>query len=90
MLSINTNNASMAAVNAISKSSSSLSTSMERLATGNRINSSADDAAGKQIANRLTAQSSGMGVALSTSMTQPRCCKPPTACSTKCLMCWVV
>lgn len=65
MLSINTNNASMAAVNAISKSSSSLSTSMERLATGNRINSSADDAAGKQIANRLTAQSSGMGVALS-------------------------
>lgn len=34
-------------------------------ATGNRINSSADGAAGKQIANRLTAQSSGMGVALS-------------------------
>ncbi|WP_253379829.1 lateral flagellin LafA [unidentified bacterial endosymbiont] len=65
MLSINTNNASMAAVNAINKSNSSLSTSMERLATGNRINSSADDAAGKQIANRLTAQSSGMGVALS-------------------------
>ena len=63
MLSINTNTASMAAVNAIDKSSASLSTSMERLATGNRINSSADDAAGKQIANRLTAQSSGMGVA---------------------------
>ena len=63
MLSINTNTASMAAVNAINKSSASLSTSMERLATGNRINSSADDAAGKQIANRLTAQSSGMGVA---------------------------
>lgn len=65
MLSINTNNASMAAVNAINKSNSSLSTSMERLATGNRINSSSDDAAGKQIANRLSAQSSGMGVALS-------------------------
>lgn len=65
MLSINTNNASMAAVNAINKSNASLSTSMERLATGNRINSSADDAAGKQIANRLSAQSSGMGVALS-------------------------
>ncbi|EQB4818136.1 TPA: lateral flagellin LafA [Citrobacter amalonaticus] len=64
MLSINTNTASMAAVNAINKSSQSLSTSMERLATGNRINSSADDAAGKQIANRLTAQSSGMGVAM--------------------------
>lgn len=64
MLSINTNTASMASVNAINKSSASLSTSMERLATGNRINSSADDAAGKQIANRLTAQSSGMGVAM--------------------------
>lgn len=63
MLSINTNAASMAAVNAINKSNASLSQSMERLATGNRINSSADDAAGKQIANRLTAQSDGMAVA---------------------------
>ncbi|MRT14691.1 lateral flagellin LafA [Enterobacteriaceae bacterium RIT711] len=63
MLSINTNAASMAAVNAINESNASLSQSMERLATGNRINSSADDAAGKQIANRLQAQSDGMGVA---------------------------
>ena len=63
MLSINTNAASMAAVNAMNKSNASLSQSMERLATGNRINSSADDAAGKQIANRLTAQSDGMAVA---------------------------
>ncbi|PSN07847.1 lateral flagellin LafA [Siccibacter turicensis] len=64
MLSINTNAASMAAVNAINTSNSSLATSMERLATGNRINSSADDAAGKQIANRLQAQSSGMSQAM--------------------------
>ncbi|MES3499508.1 lateral flagellin LafA [Citrobacter portucalensis] len=64
MLSINTNTASMASVNAINKSNASLSTSMERLATGNRINSSADDAAGKQIASRLTSQSDGMTVAL--------------------------
>lgn len=63
MLSINTNAASMAAVNAINTSNASLSQSMERLATGNRINSSADDAAGKQIANRLNAQASGMSVA---------------------------
>lgn len=63
MLSINTNAASMAAVNAINKSNASLSQSMERLATGNRINSSADDAAGKQIANRMQAQSDGMSVA---------------------------
>ncbi|YCI82876.1 lateral flagellin LafA [Enterobacteriaceae bacterium] len=64
MLSINTNAASMAAVNAVNGSNSSLATSMERLATGNRINSSADDAAGKQIANRLHAQSSGMSQAM--------------------------
>lgn len=64
MLSINTNPVSMASVNAINKSNSSLATSMERLATGNRINSSADDAAGKQIANRLQAQSNGMNQAM--------------------------
>ncbi|WP_165462450.1 flagellin [Atlantibacter sp.] len=64
MLSINTNPASMASVNAINKSNASLATSMERLATGNRINSSADDAAGKQIANRLQAQSNGMNQAM--------------------------
>lgn len=64
MLSINTNPASMAAVNAINSSNSALSTAMERLATGNRINSSADDAAGKQIATRLQAQVSGQDVAL--------------------------
>ncbi|WP_312410918.1 flagellin [Pseudescherichia sp.] len=63
MLSINTNAASMAAVNAINKSNASLSQSMERLATGNRINSSADDAAGKQIANRMQTQSDGMAMA---------------------------
>ncbi|GAL58687.1 flagellin [Pseudescherichia vulneris NBRC 102420] len=63
MLSINTNAASMAAVNAINKSNASLSQSMERLATGTRINSSADDAAGKQIANRMQTQSDGMAMA---------------------------
>jgi len=63
MLSINTNAASMAAVNAINKSNASLSQSMERLATGKRINSSADDAAGKQIANRMQPQSDGMAMA---------------------------
>ncbi|MRT14693.1 lateral flagellin LafA [Enterobacteriaceae bacterium RIT711] len=63
MLSINTNTASMAAVTAINDSSASLSQSMERLATGNRINSAADDAAGKQIATRLQSQSDGMDVA---------------------------
>ncbi|WP_435954665.1 flagellin [Dryocola sp. BD626] len=63
MLSINTNAASMAAVTALTNSNTSLSQSMERLATGQRINSAADDAAGKQIATRLQTQSDGMAVA---------------------------
>ncbi|EPF18385.1 putative flagellin protein [Cedecea davisae DSM 4568] len=40
-----------------------LSTAMERLGTGKRINSAADDAAGMQIASRLQGQSNGMAVA---------------------------
>ena len=48
-LSIFTNAASMASTNAMNKSNSLLSTAMERLGTGKRINSAADDAAGLQI-----------------------------------------
>ena len=75
MLSLHTNNASLSAQNAISKTQSNLSTSMTRLSTGYRINSAMDDAAGLQIASRLKAQSSGMAVAMrntqnSTSMLQ--------------------
>ena len=39
-------------------------TNQQRLGTGLRINSAADDAAGLQIATRLNAQSRGMGVAM--------------------------
>ncbi|HCJ6322770.1 TPA: lateral flagellin LafA, partial [Citrobacter sedlakii] len=42
---------------------SMLSTAMERLGTGKRINSAADDAAGLQIASRLQGQTNGMAVA---------------------------
>ncbi|CAM7884114.1 MULTISPECIES: flagellin [Enterobacter] len=62
-LSIFTNASSMASVNALNKSNSMLSTAMERLGTGKRINSAADDAAGLQIATRLQGQSNGMSVA---------------------------
>jgi len=41
-----------------------LGTNQQRLGTGLRINSAADDAAGLQIATRLNAQSRGMGVAM--------------------------
>ncbi|EPF18384.1 putative flagellin protein [Cedecea davisae DSM 4568] len=53
----------MASINALNKSNSMLSTAMERLGTGKRINSSADDAAGMQIASRLQGQTNGMAVA---------------------------
>jgi flagellin len=75
MLSLHTNAASLAAQNSLTRTQSALSTSMTRLSTGYRINSSMDDAAGLQIATRLKAQSSGMAVAMrntqnSTSMLQ--------------------
>ncbi|WP_085298138.1 flagellin [Cognaticolwellia mytili] len=62
-LSVITNTASLNAQRNLSKSSSGLQTSMERLSSGMRINSAKDDAAGMQIANRLTSQVNGLGVA---------------------------
>ena len=62
-LSIFTSASSMASTNAMNKSNNMLSTAMERLGTGKRINSAADDAAGLQIATRLQGQSNGMAVA---------------------------
>lgn len=62
-LSIFTSTSSMASMNALNQSNNVLSTAMERLGTGKRINSAADDAAGLQIATRLEGQSRGMSVA---------------------------
>lgn len=62
-MSIFTNAASMASTNAMNNANKLLTTSMERLGTGKRINSAADDAAGLQIATRLQGQSNGMTVA---------------------------
>ncbi|MFB9289299.1 flagellin [Pseudoduganella plicata] len=64
MLSLHTNAAALSAQNALSRTQSNLSTSMTRLSTGYRINSSMDDAAGLQIATRLKAQTSGQQVAM--------------------------
>jgi flagellin len=64
MLSLHTNAASLSAQNSLSRTQTALSTSMTRLSTGYRINSSADDAAGLQIATRLKSQTSGMTVAM--------------------------
>ncbi|MGB1198186.1 MAG: flagellin [Thalassotalea sp.] len=62
-LSVVTNTASINAQRNLSKSSAGLATSMQRLSSGMRINSAKDDAAGMQIANRLTSQVNGLGVA---------------------------
>ncbi|PHR66702.1 MAG: flagellin FliC [Idiomarina sp.] len=57
---INTNMTSLIGQQNLQKSQSSLQTSMERLSSGLRINSAKDDAAGQAIANRMTAQITGM------------------------------
>ncbi|NBW49599.1 MAG: flagellin [Betaproteobacteria bacterium] len=56
---INTNINSLTAQRNLSMSQSSLSTSMQRLSSGLRINSAKDDAAGLAIADRFTAQIRG-------------------------------
>ncbi len=66
-LSVNTNVASLNTQRNLSNSSNALATSLQRLSTGSRINSAKDDAAGLQIANRLTSQINGMGVAVKNS-----------------------
>ncbi|MBI5270245.1 MAG: flagellin FliC [Burkholderiales bacterium] len=61
---INTNVASLTAQRNFSASQSQLSTSMQRLSSGLRINSAKDDAAGLAIAERMNAQVRGMNVAV--------------------------
>ena len=63
-LSINTNMASMTAQRSFLESNAKLETAYERLATGNRINSGVDDAAGLSIASKMEARVSGMNTAL--------------------------
>ena len=60
MSAINTNILSLVTQNNLNKSQSALSTSMERLSSGLRINSAKDDAAGQAISNRMTSQLRGM------------------------------
>ncbi|CAM8672536.1 FlgL Flagellin and related hook-associated proteins [Comamonadaceae bacterium] len=57
---INTNIQSLTAQRNLSMSQSSLSTSMQRLSSGLRINSAKDDAAGLAISDRMTSQIRGL------------------------------
>ena len=59
-LSINTNTANLSAQRALSYAENQAQVSMERLATGQRINSAKDDAAGLAVANQIANRMLGM------------------------------
>ncbi|MCX7189984.1 MAG: flagellin [Methylotenera sp.] len=61
---INTNIASLNTQRNLSASQASLTTSLQRLSSGLRVNSAKDDAAGLAIATRMDAQVRGMNVAI--------------------------
>lgn len=61
---VNTNVSSLNAQRQLFDVSNSLSTSFERLSSGFRINSAADDAAGLQITDRMTSQIEGLNQAV--------------------------
>lgn len=61
---INTNIASLNSQRNLNSSQNALSTSLQRLSSGLRVNSARDDAAGLAIATRMTAQGRGMAVAI--------------------------
>jgi len=64
MTVINTNINSLISQNALVRNNRALSSSMEQLSTGKRINSAADDAAGLAISNKMTAQIRGLNQAI--------------------------
>jgi flagellin len=64
MTVINTNTAATITANAIAKNERAMTQTMERLSTGQRINSAADDAAGLAISSRMTSQINGLNMAV--------------------------
>jgi flagellin len=67
-LSVGTNTGALMAQAAASSVNKSMESSMERLATGKRINSASDDAAGVAIASRLTSEIRGTNQAIRNAM----------------------
>ncbi|POA80442.1 flagellin domain-containing protein [Pseudomonas sp. DP16D-R1] len=63
-LGVNTNVTSLNVQNNLGRASDALSTSMTRLSSGLKINSAKDDAAGLQIATRMSSQIRGQTVAI--------------------------
>ena len=64
MTVINTNTAANITANALTKNERAMSQAMERLSTGQRINSASDDAAGLAISSRMTSQVNGLNMAV--------------------------
>jgi len=64
MTVINTNTAATITANALTKNERAMSQTMERLSTGQRINSASDDAAGLAISSRMTSQINGLNMAV--------------------------
>jgi len=62
-ITINTNMSSLVAQKSLNAATTKMSTSMQRLSTGARINSSKDDAAGSAVATRLNYKISSLDVA---------------------------
>lgn len=63
-LYVNTNVSSLNAQRMLTNSGNNLDVSFQRLSSGQRINSAADDAAGLQISDRLTSQINGLNQAV--------------------------
>jgi len=61
---INTNVSALSAQNALRTNARSMSTTMEQLSTGSRVNSAKDDAAGLAIGQNMTAQVRGLNMAV--------------------------
>jgi hypothetical protein len=88
-LTVNTNVTSLNVQKNLNRASDALSTSMTRLSSGLKINSAKDDAAGLQIATRMTSQIRGQTMAIKTPTTVSRSLRPlkarcknrPTFCS---------
>jgi flagellin len=64
MTVINTNIAATITANALTKNERAMTQTMERLSTGQRINSAGDDAAGLAISSRMTSQINGLNMAV--------------------------
>lgn len=63
-ISLNTNVSALQAQNALTKNARTLSSAMEQLSTGKRINAADDDAAGLAISQNQTAQIRGLNMAV--------------------------